>query len=159
MPLYTPDDPEFASLEARHRWFDAVLQAECGELLGDEDGAPAALNWLDLVPPSRALDLVECECSLAYVGDSGYACTIWDATGEEDEPWAVFVVDDAGPRWLSEYSLFDEDADEAALEATLEKASAELPARLEAGDFDRPAPPVPIPDWLARPVERPIEGI
>ena len=74
MPLYTPDDPEFAALEARHRWFDAVLQAECGELLGDEDGAPAALNWLDLVPPSRALDLVaDCEDVSALALDLGFS--------------------------------------------------------------------------------------
>ena len=26
-----------AALEARHRWFDAVLQAECGELEGGDD--------------------------------------------------------------------------------------------------------------------------
>lgn len=152
MPLHTPDDPEFAALEARHAWFDAVLMAECGELEGGDDGAPDALNWLSLVPLARALDFAETECSLAWVAPDGYVCTVWDAFGDEDDPlWAVFLVDDAGPRLLPDLSCFDEDADEAQVDALLEKGARELPERLLAGAYDRDAPPATIPDWLREP--------
>lgn len=156
MPLYTPEDPEFATLEARHAWFDAVLQAECGELEGSDDGAPEGLNWLSLAPTARALDIAETECSLAWVAPSGYTCTVWDVTGDEDDPlWAVFLVDDAGPRLLSDLSTFDEDADDAAVDALLEKGARELPDRLLSGAYDRDAPPQQIPDWLRDPRPKP----
>ena len=155
MPLHTPEDPEFAALEARHAWFDAVLQAECGEIVGDDDGAPGPLNWLSLLPPSRALDVMETECSLAWVSPGGGLVTVWDATGDEDDPlWAVFVVDDAGARWLPEYSVIDPDAESVDVDRVLEKASLELPDRLVAGEFDRELPTCPVPQWLSSPTQR-----
>ncbi|MFM7320740.1 MAG: hypothetical protein ACKO5K_04350 [Armatimonadota bacterium] len=160
MPLHTPEDPEFAALEARHAWFDAVLQAECGEIEGDDDGAPDPLNWLKLLPAARSLDVFETECSLAWVAPGGRVCTVWDATGDEDDPlWAVFVVDDSGVRWLPEYSVLDPEADEAELDRVLATATRELPDRLAAGQFDRDLPPYVVPEWLSSPREResPVE--
>ncbi len=159
MALHTPEDPGFSALEARHAWFDAVLQAECGEIEGDEDGAPPPLNWLALLPPARSLDVFETECSLARESPDGRLYTIWDATGDDDDPlWAVFVVDDSGVRWLSEYSVLDPEASEAEVDRVLAKAAAELPDRLASGEFDRDTPPVVVPEWLSAPRERAIPG-
>ncbi|MBC7806066.1 MAG: hypothetical protein H7145_07930, partial [Akkermansiaceae bacterium] len=77
-----------------------------------------------------------------------YTATIWDASGEDDLPWAVLLVDDYGVRLLPEYSVFDEDADEETLEAALAKGASELPTRLESGEFDRTGEPLAIPEWL-----------
>lgn len=152
MPIYTePEEPEFVRMEARHRWFYNVLLAEYGELPGapEETDPPEALNWLLLVPPERRYDFEEVECGLVYVApDGGYACTVWDATGEEDDPWGVFVVDDFGPRLLAEYSIFDEEATEEAREAVLRRAADEVPERAERGEFVRSGEPVAIPAWL-----------
>jgi hypothetical protein len=107
--LFTPDDPEFAAYEAQHRWFEHVLLATWNELEVPEE-VPVALDWLAVLPPGTDLDIEEVECSLAYVGESGYTATIWDASGVEDDlPWAVFLVDDFGARLLAEYSLFEEE--------------------------------------------------
>jgi hypothetical protein len=157
MPLYLPDDPEFAALEARHRWFESVLLATFGELTTDDD-PPEALDWLELLPAGRRLDIEEVECSLAFVADDGYTATVWDATGDGDDPWAVFLIDDFGPRLLAEYSVFDEDADDAARDAVLAHASEALPERLLLGALTRTGTPVPIPAWLAEPEPRDIEA-
>src|SRR5918998_550610 len=113
MPIYTePDEPEYAYLERRHGWFPRVLEAEYGEQEAPSE-LPQALNWLLLVPAARRYDFEEVECGLAYVApDGGYACTVWDVSGEEDDPWAVFVVDDYGARFLPEYSVLEENASE-----------------------------------------------
>lgn len=163
MPLYTePDEPEFVRLETQHRWFYGVLLADYGEI----DGAPtplpeppAALNWLAHVPPARRLDFEDVECNLAFVDDgaTGYECTVWDATGENDDPWAVFVADDRGPRLLPEYSVFDEEASEAEREDALARAASELPERLLQGEFTRALSPLPeVPDWLQAAREREV---
>ena len=103
-----------------------------------------------LLPEDPRYDLESVECSIAYENDAtGYAATVWDASGEDDLPWAVVLVDDFGARLLSEYSLLDEDADEETLEALLAKAAVELPKRLLAGEFDREGTPLEIPEWLA----------
>jgi hypothetical protein len=152
--LYTPDDPEFADCEARFRWFEHVLLASWSEIEAPDE-TPEAFDWLALVPDGKALDIEDVECSLAFVSDSGYAATIWDASGVEDDlPWAVFLVDDFGARFLPEYSLFDgeEDLPESVLEDILAKAERELPDRLLAGEFDRAGEPLSLPDWLANPV-------
>ena len=95
MPLYTePNEPEFAESEARHAWFAAVLLHEYGEQGGApaETETPAALNWLEQVPLARRYDFDDAECGLVFLADdgSGYRCTIWDVTGADDDPWAVF---------------------------------------------------------------------
>ena len=157
MPLYTPDDPEFAALADRHAWLDTVLAASCGELLGDDE-IPAPLDWTALLPPALALEFTATDCSLACVSGD-YAITVWDATGEGDAPWAVFLADDAGVRLLPEYSVLDPDATDATFDATLARATAELPDRLLAGEFDRNLPAAPIPDWLKNPTYKPEEPI
>lgn len=152
--LYTPDEPEFSDFEARHRWFEHVLMAAWDEI-ELEEAIPGPLDWLGLLPPGRELDIEEAECSLAYVSESGYIATLWDTSGVEDDlPWAVFLVDDFGVRFLSEYSLFDEEDGPAAgaLEAILARAAEELPVRLEAGEFDRTGTAVRIPDCLLHPI-------
>lgn len=152
--LFTPDDPEFAAYEAQHRWFEHVLLATWNELEVPEE-VPVALDWLAVLPPGTDLDIEEVECSLAYVGESGYKATIWDASGVEDDlPWAVFLVDDFGARLLAEYSLFEDEDElpEAALEEVLARAEAELPDRLLAGEFDRELERLVIPAWLAEPI-------
>ena len=154
MTLYTPDDSEFAALAARHEWFEHVLAASCGELEGDDE-IPATLDWTALIPPALALEFTATDCSLAYVNGE-YAVTVWDATGEGDAPWGLFLADDAGVRLLPEYSVLDPDAPDAAFDAALARAAEELPGRLLAREFDRvDAPAVPIPDWLAIPTYKP----
>lgn len=153
MPLYTePDEEGFRRLQQRHNWFARILEIEYGERdpANGEAEIPAALNWLAPLPVAVRYDFDEVECSLAYEVDNGsYACTLWDVSGEDDLPWAVFIVDDLGePRLLSEYSVLDNDASEEALEETLRRAAEELPDRLLRGDFNRQGTPVPVPDWL-----------
>jgi hypothetical protein len=150
MPLYTePAEPEFARLEARHGWFPRVLLAEYGEIDPPSE-IPEALNWLLLLPAARRYDFEDVECGLAYVApDGGYACTVWDVSGEEDDPWAVFVVDEQGARLLPEYSIFAEEATEAERAERLRRAADELPDRLEAGEFRRGGAAIVIPAWLA----------
>ena len=157
MPLYTPDDSEFAALAERHAWFDTVLAASCGELLGDHD-PPAPLDWTALLPPALALEFTGADCSLAYVHGS-YTLTVWDATGEGDAPWALFLADDAGVRLLPEYSVLDPDAPDSVFDATLARAAGELPGRLLAGELDRNLPAVEIPDWLKSPAYKPEDPI
>ena len=149
MPIYTEsEEPEFARLERRHGWFPRVMLAEYGEAEPPEE-IPEALNWLLLVPSARRYDFEDVECGLAYVSNGGgYACTVWDVSGEEDDPWAVLVVDDYGARLLPEYSIFDEDAAEEERAAVLRRAGDELPDRLEAGELDRSGTPLHIPPWL-----------
>lgn len=152
--LFTPDDPEFAALEEQARWFEHVLLASWSEIETPEP-LPDSLHWLALLPEGGELDIEDVECSLAYQSDSGYTATIWDASGVEDDlPWAVFIVDALGARFLAEYSLFEgeEELPEAALEAILAKAERELPDRLLAGEFDRNGEPLHIPGWLTSPV-------
>ena len=153
MPIYTePEEPEFARMEARHRWFGNVLLAEYGELVGapEDEDVPESLNWLLQVPLERRYDFEEAECGLAYVAaDGGYACTIWDVTGEEDDPWAVFVVDDFGARLLPEYTIFDEEATTEQRDAVLRRAADETAGRAENGDFTRTAAALlAVPEWL-----------
>ncbi|MGC4046585.1 MAG: hypothetical protein QM758_22565 [Armatimonas sp.] len=150
MPLYTPDDPEFAALAARHAWLEHALAAACGELEDDPE-LPKELDWLTLLPPSLMLDIESVDCSLAF-SKGGYNATLWDATGEDDFPWVTLLVDDAGVRLLSEYSVLDEDAD---LDALLEKASTELPERLLSGELTRQSPTLTLPDWLTSPTYKP----
>lgn len=153
MPLYdSPDDAPLQEAYHRYRWFPHVLEYEYGER-EDERDIPEELNWLILLPVDAQFGLDDVECSLAYVSDDGaYRCTVWDVTGEDDRPWAVFAVDDYGVRLLPEYSVLDEDADEAELERTLAKATEELPDRLLRGEFDRSGNPVTIPEWLDAPM-------
>ncbi len=153
MPLYTPDEPTFSALAERHAWLEHALAAACGELEGDPE-LPETLDWLRLMPPEFLLDFESVDCALAYA-NQGYQATIWDATGEDDFPWATLLVDDAGVRLLSEYSTFDQGAD---LDAILEKASAELPERLLAGEFDRDDSPLAIPEWLKSPTYKPEQS-
>jgi hypothetical protein len=157
MPIYTePDEPAFIAAEARDNWFVAVMLADYGELESapDDTDVPDDLNWLLQVPPDRRNDFDEVECSLAYVStDGAYRCTLWDATGEEDDPWAVFLVDAFGPRLLPEYSVFDEDADEETREEALRRAAEELTDRLEGGQFTRTGEAAVIPEWLRVPEE------
>jgi hypothetical protein len=157
MPLYTePDEPEFAELEKRHAWFAAVLLHEYGEQEGApaEVDTPAALNWLEQIPLTRRYDFEDAECGLAHVSaDGAYRCTVWDATGVKDDPWAVFVVDDYGARLLPEYSLLDEEATDEQREAVLRRAADEIPDRAERGEFARTGTPVAVPDWLREPRE------
>ena len=149
MPLFTePSEPEFARLEARHGWFPRVLLAEYGEI--DAPGEiPEGLNWLLLLPAARRYDFEDAECGLACVSpDGGYACTVWDVSGEENDPWAVFVVDDFGARLLPEYSILDEETTDAEREDRLRRAADELPDRLEAGEFRRGGAAIVVPAWL-----------
>ena len=149
MAIYDESDGDtFAALEERFAWVPNVLAVEYGEWETDND-VPPALNWLELIPQDPRLDFEDVECSLVYANDAtGYVATVWDASGEDDFPWAVLLADDYGVRLLSEYSVLDEDADDETLEAALAKAAAELPARLDAGEFDRTGDPAVIPDWL-----------
>jgi hypothetical protein len=150
MPLYTePDEPEFTALEEKFRWFENVIAFEYGEREPEGD-IPAALNWLLLLPEDLQLGIADVECSLAYRNDtSGYACTVWDASGEDDLPWAVFVADDFGARLLKEYSVLTEEAEQETLETTLRHAAADLPDRLLRGELDRTGLPVVVPVWLS----------
>jgi hypothetical protein len=152
MPLFTEiEEPEFAAAEARHRWFPNVMLADYGELSAapEDTEVPDALNWLLMVPPERRYDFEDAECSLVYVSpDGSYTATLWDATGEDDDPWAVFWVDDFGPRLLTEYSLFDEEASEEEQESVLRRAAEEIPEKAERGEFTRTGEPIEIPDWL-----------
>ena len=152
MPIYTePEEPEFADAEARDAWFAAVMLAEYGELEGvpSDIEVPAELDWLLATPLTRRYDFEEAECGLAYhAPDSAYRCTVWDVTGEGDDPWAVFLVDAFGTRLLPEYSLFDEEATDEERDEVLGRAAIEIPARLERGEFTRTGTPVTIPPWL-----------
>lgn len=152
MPIFTePEEPEFARIEARDAWIPTILLAEYGELEGvpPDIEVPESLNFLLQVPIERRYDFEEAECGLAYVADDGiYACSIWDVTGEDDDPWAVFVVDEFGARLLAEYSMFEEETSEEARDAVLLRASTEIPARAARGEFTRTGMPVEIPAWL-----------
>lgn len=158
MALLTPDDPGFADIEARHAWFDAVLRADCGEIVGSEQPVPDPANWPAGLPEGRSFDIVHTECSLARVAPSGYTCSLWEASGDDEEGdplWTMFIVDDAGVRFLPEYSVTAEDAPEAAVDAVLSKSMEQLPKRLEAGEFDRDLPALELPQWLLEPVDKP----
>jgi hypothetical protein len=152
MSLFTEiEEPEFAAGEARHRWFLNVMLADYGELSAAPDDAeiPDPLNWLLLVPSDQRYDFEEVECSLVYVSPDGtYTATVWDATGEEDYPWAVFWVDDFGPRLLREYSLLSEETTAEEQEAVLRRAADEIPDRAERGEFTRSGEPITVPEWL-----------
>jgi len=149
MAIYDESDGEaFVRWEEAFLWMPNVLAVEYGEW-ETENEIPPALNWLELLPEDPRYDFDEVECSLAYVNEAtGYAATVWDVSGEDDLPWAVILADGFGVRLLSEYSVLDEAADEETLEAALAKAAAQLPLRLEAGEFDRTGEPLVIPDWL-----------
>ena len=148
MPLYDETDEPFVDIEAQFVWVPNVLAIEYGELEVPEP-IPAALNWPALIPEDPRYDFETLECSLAYENPkTGYVATVWDASGADDLPWAVLLADDFGVRLLAEYSVMDETAGEAALETALARAAAELPERLEAGEFDRTGEPVAVPDWL-----------
>jgi hypothetical protein len=152
MPLFTEaEEPEFAAAEARYKWFLNIMLADYGELsaMPEDTEVPDTLNWLLMVPPDQRYDFEEAECSLVYVSpDGSYTGTLWDATGEEDIPWAVFWVDDFGPRLLPDYSLFDEEATEEEKEAVLRRAAEEIPEKAERGEFTRAGKTIYIPDWL-----------
>lgn len=147
--LYTePDEQGFIGLEERFSWFSGVLEVEYGEREADKE-VPEPLNWLRLLPEELYWDIDEAECVLALEDKTrGYACTVWDASGEEDIPWAVFLVDDSGPRLLSEYSVLTTDASEETVEEALRRAQEELPDRLLAGEFTRAEETIPVPEWL-----------
>lgn len=160
MALY--DDSEDAPLQeayTHYRWFEHVLEFEYGERDSSDSttlSVPDELNWLRLLPATAQVGLDAVECSLYYQSEtSGYSCTVWDVTGEDDLPWVVFLVDDFGPRLLTEFSVLDEDAEnvDALLEETLSRTADELPARLRRGDFDRIGTPLVIPAWLDEPGE------
>lgn len=160
MPIYEePGDPNFRRLEERHGWFERVVEFEYGERSGgpgsggdtasEEEDVPPALNWLLSLPETVRYDIDTVECSLAFLSaDKKYACTLWDVSGEDDLPWAVFVVDDFGARLLPEYSVLDNDAPEEALEDALRRAADEIPGRLEGGGFTRAGKPMDVPDYL-----------
>ena len=154
MPVYTDTNHlEFERWERRHGWFPRVLEAEYGEIPAPEE-IPAAINWPLLLPAARRYDFEDVECGLVHVSETGgYACTVWDVSGEEDEPWAVFVVDDYGARLLPEYSLLDEDLSEQEREAALRRAADEIPVRAETGEFARTGTPLAIPRWLLPPAD------
>ena len=154
MPIFLPGEPEFDETEAAHGWVEAVLLAEYGEQENVPNHAepPDSLNWLRLIPVSRQFDLETVECSMVYHAPGGdYACSIWDATGEADDPWAVLLVDTFGPRLLHEYCLWDEDTGEAERDAVLRRAQNEIPDRAEAGEWVRGGPPLVVPDYLQAP--------
>jgi hypothetical protein len=153
MPQFTePEEPEFIAAEARHRWFYNVMRADYGEIaIPDDTDVPDALNWLMLVPKERRNDFEDTECSFVYLSpDGSYCATVWDAMGPEEDglPWAVFWVDDFGPRLLTEYSLFDEEVTEEMQETILRRAAEEIPERAERGQFTRTGTSIMIPDWL-----------
>lgn len=152
MPLFTEiEEPEFAAAEARFRWFLNVLLADYGELSAAPENfeIPEPLNWLQTVPPETRYDFEDVECSLVYVSPDGfYTGSIWDVSGEESYPWAVFWVDDLGPRLLTEYSLLAEEMIEEEQEAVFRRAADEIPEKAERGDFTRSGEPIVIPDWL-----------
>lgn len=154
MAIYDEGDGnDFADFEEEFAWVPNVLAVEYGEW-ETEEVVPPELNWLDLLPDDPRYDLDEVECSLVYENDTtGYRATIWDASGEDDLPWAVLLVDAYGVRLLPEYSVFDEDANEETLEAVLAKGASELPTRLESGEFDRTGEPLVIPEWLLAKME------
>ena len=164
MPIFLPDELEFAETEAHHAWMEAVLLAECGEQEAMPDNAeiPDALNWLRLLPAALQFDFETVECSMVYCSpQNDYACSVWDATGENDDPWAVFVVDAFGPRLLSEYSLLSEESNEAvsdaAKDAVLLRAQSEIPDRAEAKEWNRSGVPLAIPPYLRVPRPMNIE--
>jgi len=72
-----------------------------------------------------------------------------------DPLWTVFVVDDAGVRFLPEYSVVDEEAPPALVDQVLSRSMQELPGRLGSGEFDRPDAALQLPDWILQPVDRP----
>jgi len=160
MPLYTePDEPEFAEMAERFRWFEKVIALEYGEWEAGGEEIPAGLNWLLLLPEDLQFSLADVECSLAYRNEAtGYACTIWDASGEDDLPWAVFLADDYGARLLLEYSVLSEEAGREVLEETLRRAADVLPDRLLRGEFDRTGVPVAVPDWMNAPAPEDAEA-
>lgn len=152
MPTFNdPAEPEFAQIEKRDRWFANVLLFEYGELAsapGDAD-VPTALNWLLDVPGERRYDFEDAECGMVYVSDDGaYACSIWDVSGEHDDPWAVFVVDPFGARLLPEFSVLDERSEDRQRETVLKTAADAIPDQAVAGAFIRTGTPVAIPNWL-----------
>jgi len=158
MALLTPDDPGFADIEARHAWFDAVLRADCGEILGSEEPLPVAVDWPKGIPDGRSFDIVQTECSLARVAANGYTVSVWEASGDDEEGdplWTFFLVDDAGVRYLPEYSVIDENAPLEMVDRVLSRSMDEVPRRLAAGEFDRDLPPLTLPGWLLEPVDRP----
>ena len=150
MALYTEAEEEgFERLVTRHAWVETVLEAEYGERETNDETIPESLNWLLLVPEDPRYDFDAVEPSLAFEDETtGYACTLWDASGENDYPWAVLLADDYGVRLLSEYSVLEEDADEKSLDSVLQRATDELPDRLLRGDFTRIGDTIPIPDFL-----------
>jgi len=154
-----PDDPNLDRLARRFAWFAAVLEVDYGERDGDKD-IPAEMHWLAELPVDVRYGFDEVECSLGFEdAAAGYACAVWEASGEDDIPWAVYVVDDFGARLLPEYSVLDIDADEGTLDAALGRAADELPDRLLAGEFVRGGlTPLAIPDYLRErldPIEQP----
>ena len=163
MPLFTEtEEPEFTAAEARHRWFVNVLLSDYGELptAPQDREVPDVLNWLLMVPPERRYDFEDVECGLVYVSpDGAYTATIWDATGEEDDPWAVFWVDDFGPRLLGEYSIFDDEMTEVEREAVLRCAADEIPEQAEQGKYTRVGTPTDIPGWLMAELPEEIDKI
>jgi len=157
-----PDDPNLDRLARRFAWFAAVLEVDYGERDAEQD-VPADLNWLAEFPVDIRYSFDEVECSLGFEdGAAGYACTIWDVSGEDDLPWAVYVVDDFGARLLPEYSTLSQDAEPSALDAALQRATDELPPRLLAGEFTRTeGTPLDIPPHLRErldPMEQPRGG-
>ena len=155
MKIYTPGDREFEALIAVHAWFDHVLRAERGEILGDENGAPDNLNWLRQLPVDLELEIEETDGSLVGVAEDGSVTSIWEAYGPDDLPWCVFVVDQCGARLLPEYSVLDLDATDGPLDVILATGANEIPARYLEGDFLRTGDAVEIPDWVLHPVDRP----
>jgi hypothetical protein len=150
MPTYVdPSEPVFAEIERRDRWFPNVLLAEYGELAEGSE-IPNALNWLNEVPVARRYDFEDVECGMVYVSeDGGYACSVWDVSGADDDPWAVFVVDPLGARLLPAFSILDEkQMDEEQRTGLLKKAADAIPDAAVRGEFTRTGEPLVIPDWL-----------
>lgn len=149
MPTYVdPSESAFAEIERRDRWFPNVLLAEYGEL-ADGDEIPDALNWLKQIPAARRYDFEDVECGMVYVSeDNGYACSVWDVSGEDDDPWAVFVVDALGARLLPAFSILDEDRADQERAALLKKAADAIPDAAIRGEFTRTGELLVIPDWL-----------
>ena len=150
MPTYVdPSDPPFVEIERRDRWFPHVLLAEYGEGIAPDEEIPDALNWLLQIPAARRYDFEEAECGMAYVsGDGGYACSVWDVSGENDDPWAVFVVDLLGARLLPDFSILDEEADAETRAAVLRRAADAIPDAAVRGEYTRTGTPLVIPSWL-----------
>jgi len=150
MSLFTePNEAEWAALHDRDNWVEAVLALEYGEAEAPEgESLPKELNWLTQVPVDLRFDFDSVECSLAFVSEDGsYSCTLWDVSGEEDVPWVSLLVDVYGARVLTEYSLLEED-DSEVLDSVLDRATRELPKRLEGGEFTRSGTPLVIPEWV-----------